>query len=93
MWLPACPGSRIQPYLILHPTLYSAAILPHPSHLVLHWILLPPFQILPGRTHPIPSITISTASSTGFFCHATPSYLILPSLTNPTPSYPVCDMR
>ena len=40
------------------PTLFSTASLPHPSHLVLHWILLPPYHSLPGRTHPIPSNNI-----------------------------------
>ena len=39
-------------------TLFSTASLPHRSHLVLHWLLLPPYHSLPGRTHPIPSNNI-----------------------------------
>ena len=63
-----CPGFSCQPtlsYLSLpHPTLFSTAILPFPTYLVLHWSLLS-YPILP---HP-------TTSYTGFHSHPVLPYL------------------
>ena len=67
---------------------------PTTSYLVLHWLLLPSYPVLPYpsqsyliQPHPtLYSTALLTSSYTGSFCDSTLYYLILPHLTT---SYPV----
>ena len=80
-----CPTLSYPSYTVFycHPTT---------SYLVLHWILLPSYHILPSRTHPIPNYILSY-----LVLHWTllPSYPVLPHptlystaiLPHPTSSY------
>ena len=54
------------------------------------WILLPPYQILPGRTQPIPSnnsLPRPKLDSSAMLPCPTSSYPGLPSLPHPTPYF------